>query len=122
LGGQSFRLTVKQLGAELYLSLTGDFDVACVGRVEAALKRISAARTSRVIFDLRRVDFMDSAALRTILRANDRARSASFDLVVVRPRGLANRVFTLTRAGRQLRLVHGISQPSSHGASEGWTA
>jgi anti-anti-sigma factor len=90
----------------LYLRLMGEFDLAAVARVENALDRVfQAPTTRRIVFDLRRLIFMDAAGLRTILRANDRARAGAFELVVVRPRGTANRVFTLTRAGLELSMV-----------------
>ena len=60
----------------------------------------------RVVFDLRAVCFLDLAGLRTILRADARGRAEAFEVVVVRPRGTANRVFTLTRAGEQLNIVN----------------
>jgi hypothetical protein len=40
------------------------------------------------------------AGLRTILRADARGRAEAFEVVVVRPLGTANRVFTPTRAGK----------------------
>lgn len=90
----------------MYLRLMGEFDLAAVGRVENALDRVfQAPTTRRIVFDLRRLIFMDAAGLRTILRANDRARAGAFELVVVRPRGTANRVFTLIRAGLELSMV-----------------
>ena len=90
----------------MYLRLMGEFDLAAVGRVENALDRVfQAPTTRRIVFDLRRLLFMDAAGLRTILRANERARAGAFELVVVRPRGTANRVFTLTRAGLELSMV-----------------
>ena len=90
----------------MYLRLMGEFDLAAVGRVENALDRVfQAPTTRRIVFDLRRLIFMDVAGLRTILRANERARAGAFELVVVRPRGTANRVFTLTRAGLELSMV-----------------
>ena len=104
-GSHAFCLRVEELGNTVQLHLTGEFDLAGVGRVEAALERVSGEHTRHVVFDLTDLSFLDSAGLHTILRANERARSAGFDVVVVRPRGLANRVFTLTRAGQQLKLV-----------------
>ncbi len=101
----AFYLRVDELGSTLQLHLTGTFDLAGVGSVEVALERVSDEHTTRVVFDLTNLSFLDSAGLHTILRANERARSAAFDVVVVRPRGLANRVFTLTRAGQGLKLV-----------------
>jgi anti-anti-sigma factor len=88
------------------LRLMGEFDLAAVGPVEIALDRaFEAPATRRVVFDLRRLTFLDGAGLRAILRANEGARAGAFELVVVRPRGTANRVFTLTRAGEELSMV-----------------
>jgi anti-anti-sigma factor len=101
-----FQLAVEERESTLFLRLMGEFDLAAVGRVEAALDRVfEGPATSRVVFDLRRLTFLDVAGLRTILRANKGARAGAFELVVVRPRGTANRVFTLTRAGEELRMV-----------------
>ena len=100
-----FAIRIENKGSTLLLHLSGEFDWASIGRVEAALERVDQSRVKRVIFDLEKLQFMDSAGLRTIRRANDRGRAERFELVVVRPRGLANRVFTLTRASKQLTLV-----------------
>jgi anti-anti-sigma factor len=101
-----FQLTIEESGATSCLRPTGEFDLSAVGRVENALDRVfQAPATRRVVFDLRRLTFLDAAGLRTILRANERARAAAFELVVVRPFGTANRVFTLTRAGKELNMV-----------------
>jgi anti-sigma B factor antagonist len=88
------------------LRLTGEFDLAGVGRVEDALDGVFRAPSpSRVVVDLRGLTFLDAAGLRTVLRADERARAAAVELLVVRPRGLASRVFTLTRAGAALCMV-----------------
>jgi anti-anti-sigma factor len=101
-----FHLVIEESDATLRLCAAGELDLAMVGRVENALDRaFRAAPSRRIVFDLRRLTFLDAAGLGTILRANDRARTAAFELVVVRPLGRANRVFTLTRAGRELNLV-----------------
>jgi anti-anti-sigma factor len=106
-GSHAFSLRVEELGSTFRLHLTGEFDLAGVGRVEAALERVSDEYTRHVVFDLTNLSFLDSAGLHTILRANERAHSAAFDVAVVRPRGLANRVFTLTRAGQGLNFIDG---------------
>jgi anti-sigma B factor antagonist len=101
-----FQLAVEEQGSTLFLRPRGEFDLAAVGRVENALGRVfEVAATSRVVFDLRRLTFLDSSGLRTILRANERARARALELMVVRPRGTANRVFTLTRVGEELTMV-----------------
>ena len=104
-GSHAFCLRVEELGSTVHLRLAGEFNLAGVGRVEAALEQASAEHTRHVVFDLTDLSFLDSAGLHTILRASERARSAAFDVVVVRPRGLANRVFTLNPGRSQLNLV-----------------
>jgi anti-anti-sigma factor len=108
-----FELHVEDNDGTRYLRMIGEFDLAGVGSVEAELDRIRAAETRRVVFDLQGVTFLDLAGLRTILRANDRALSESFDLIVVRPRGHANRVFTLTRAGQELVMLDRAPRPGA---------
>jgi anti-anti-sigma factor len=99
-------LDVTESDATLRLRLLGEFDLAGVGAVENALDRFSqASAPRRVVFDLRGLAFLDIAGLRTILRADARGRAEAFEVVVVRPRGTVSRVFTLTRAGEQLRMV-----------------
>jgi anti-anti-sigma factor len=101
-----FQLAVEERESTLYLRLMGDFDLAAVGRVENALDRtFETHATSRLVVDLRRLTFMDAAGVGAILRANERARGEAFELVVVRPQGTANRVFTLTRADEELYMV-----------------
>ena len=101
-----FQLAVEEQGCTVFLRPLGEFDRAAVARVENALGRVfEGPATSRVVFDLRRLTFLDSSGLRTILRASERARAGALELVVVRPRGRANRVFTLRRVGDELRMV-----------------
>jgi anti-anti-sigma factor len=98
---------VEESEATLHVRLEGEFDLAAVPLVEKALDRLShAPAPRRVVFDLRAVCFLDLAGLLTVLRADARGRAEAFEVVVVRPRGMANRVFTLTRAGEQLNIVN----------------
>jgi anti-anti-sigma factor len=112
------RLNVEEDGATLHIRLAGEFDLAGVGPVENALDRLARAPApTRVVFDLRALTFLDMAGLHTIIRAHARGLAEAFEVVVVRPRGLANRVFTLTRAGRQLGVINELADgdaPAPH--------
>jgi anti-anti-sigma factor len=99
-------LAVEESDSTLRLRLTGDFDGAGVGPVEHALDRLcQAPAPRRVVFDLRELAFIGLAGLRTILRTDAQGRAEAFEVVVVRPRGTANRVFTLTHVGERLTIV-----------------
>ncbi len=103
---------IGHFGSTSQVLLAGEFDLAGVTEVESALDRVFRAPTpSRVVFDLRRLSFLDGAGLRTILRANQRALAAAVELVVVRPQGVTNRVFTLTRAAEQLNIIDERAAP-----------
>lgn len=100
-------VAVEESDATLRVRLEGEFDLAAVPLVERILDRVSrlpAAR--RVVLDLRGVSFLDLAGLRAILRADARGRAETFEVLVVRPRGTASRIFTLTRVGELLNLVN----------------
>lgn len=102
----ALRVGIEESNSTLHLRLAGDFDLAGVGPVEQALERLGqASAPRRVVFDLRALVFLDAAGLRTILRTDAQGRAEAFEVVVVRPRGSANRVFTLTRAGERLRII-----------------
>jgi anti-anti-sigma factor len=101
-----FSLRAQQQGGLAYLRIAGDFERASAHRVQSVLATVRGDSVGRVVFDLSSVTFLDSTALRTILRTDSRGRQEGFDVVVVRPPPLAARVFTLSRAGEQLTLVN----------------
>jgi anti-anti-sigma factor len=104
-GAACFKLVADTEGKTLSLTLSGDFDRAAIGQVERALEEARALPLEHVIFDLSALTFLDLAGLRTILRVDRRAQVEGFSLTVVRPHGLANRVFTLTRVGETLSMI-----------------
>lgn len=106
MGCLALSASVGNSGSTARVSLIGEFDLAGVGAVENALDRaFDTPATRRVVCDLRQLTFLDGAGLRTILRAHQRAPAAAVELVVVRPRGIVSRVFTLTHAGTELNIV-----------------
>jgi anti-anti-sigma factor len=100
------KLAVEESDSTLRLQLVGDFDRAGVAAVENALHRVGQAPPPRrIVFDLRGLAFLALAGLRTILRTDARGRTQAFEVVLIRPRGTANRIFTLTRAGERLSII-----------------
>lgn len=101
-----FQLSLKESGEMSHLRLVGELDRAAAGRVERVLDHVFRAPPAKqVVIDLRLLTFLDTWGLLTLLRAHERARACALELVVARPRGIANRVFTLTRAGEVLSMV-----------------
>ena len=98
-------VAVEESDSTLRLRLVGDFDASVSAGRERAPPSREAPVLRHVVFDLRGLAFLDLAGLRTILRTDARGRMEAFEVVLIRPRGTANRIFTLTRAGERLRII-----------------
>jgi anti-anti-sigma factor len=105
-----FGLSVHKQDGLVHFRIGGDFDRAAVGRMGFVLAGLRGGHLERVVFDLGGVTFMDGAALRVILAADQSARREGFEVVVVRPPRTACRIFTLTRAGEHLAMVSNARQ------------
>jgi anti-anti-sigma factor len=102
---QPVRVTVEHHATAVLLRVSGEFDLCAVDHVERLFDRAVDGCTDRVVFDLRGVSFLDVCGLKTLLRANARARTESFALGVVPPSGPSARIFTATDAGGELVLL-----------------
>jgi anti-anti-sigma factor len=100
-----FHVEVQRNGSTLFLSLAGEFDSTVTDEVAAVVEGAYDVPLEHVVFDLSGLTFIDISALKVILKAHERAPSYGYQLTVVRPRGLANRIFTLTRAAETLEIV-----------------
>jgi anti-sigma B factor antagonist len=98
-------LTVEREDSSVCLRMAGELDLATIGQMMAAVDRIDVNRTSRLVVDLREVDFLDIAGLKAILRCNDQCKEHDIPVTVVKPQGYASRIFTLMRVNRELHLV-----------------
>ena len=107
-----FSVDVERDGTTVRLRMAGDFDRAAIDQFERALEAARGLPLERVILDLSALTFLDMAALRVILGAYRHGQADAVDMTVVRPRGLASRVFTLTRAGEILSTTDHPTDPS----------
>jgi anti-anti-sigma factor len=79
----------------LSLCLEGEFDLAGVSVFEEALRAKGGA--TRVIIDLRELDFIDSSGIATLLRASHRLREAGGGLqCIVAAEGMVRKVIEMT--------------------------
>ena len=101
---EHFACSTERSGSTLVLHLSGEFDLMGVGPVESALDPLPPG-VDRVVLDLSGLEFLDASGLGTVMRAHDRGQAQGFKVIVVRPRGFANRVFTVTRTDQRLTMV-----------------
>lgn len=84
-------------GDAVIIVLQGELDLASAPDLERELKDAEATSPNRVTIDLSGLGFMDSTGLQALLRARERAGSASYELTLRRGPHQVQRVFELTR-------------------------
>jgi anti-sigma B factor antagonist len=91
-------------GRAVRLVLAGELDLAVADRLRVAIET-HATRGAAVVLDLRRLEFMDSTGLSTLLSAHSSAERQGWDFAVIAGDGAVNRLFELTDARSILRFV-----------------
>jgi anti-sigma B factor antagonist len=87
------------------LSLAGDLDLSSAGAADRAIRRAETSRPAVLVLDLRRVTFLDSSMLRTIVAACVRARGEGRRLAVAVRSETVRRVFRITLLEWRLEIV-----------------
>ena len=95
------------------LTLSGEFDLSVVPRVEDELARVELDSPPLLVFDLSALSFMDSSGLRTVVTANERARRQGRRFVVVNGPDAVRRVFQITKVDSVVEIVDDASQLSA---------
>ena len=78
-----------------FVSLHGELDLANAKALEDEFIRVEATSVSRIVLDLRELEFIDSTGLAVIMRAHERAKRDGHVLRVLRPNGQVGRVFEI---------------------------
>ena len=113
--GPEFTVDICQVGAVTVVAPHGEVDLATVAAVRDALR--SEQVTTRVVLDLRQVEFMDSAGLALIVEQMRRAEQEGFAFAVVRGPDQVQRL--LRMAGLDERVVVLDDVPSARDAGVG---
>jgi anti-anti-sigma factor len=102
-------MKVEHAGAVARVEFHGEFDLSCADLFAELVDPIVA---ERLVLDLSTLSFIDSSALRMILRTQERARQEGFILEVVRGSGQVDKVMRVTGLAESLPLV---DPPSPNG-------
>jgi len=85
-------------GDAFLMSLYGELDIASARVLERRLQMAAASRSGRVVLDLSGLQFVDSAGLHALVRAQDDLRDAGQEVALLRGPRAVQRVFELTGA------------------------
>jgi anti-anti-sigma factor len=80
----------------------GELDIATVRQLQTELDDLIEAGFSRIVIDLRRVEFIDFTAVHALVTACRRAERERWQLAIVPGRHAVHRLFEITGAAEQL--------------------
>ena len=96
---EEFRLDVVVRGADHWVVVVGELDIATAPGIDTALERcLGAASLLGVVIDLTGCTFIDSTGVRSLVRFGERARAAGAEVSIVCLPGSGSR-FTLDLLG-----------------------
>jgi anti-sigma B factor antagonist len=96
------------------VAASGELDVAATPRLSTVLAMAGNGAGQRVVLDLVAVDFIDSTALGTILKAAGQLEEGGHSLVVVAPDGPVRRLLEMTNLTGRFRLFPTRAEALAH--------
>jgi anti-sigma B factor antagonist len=100
-----FEVLAEAADQVVTVTIRGELDLATAPRLDAELERLHGDGLERVVIDLRRLEFLDSTGLESIVRFHRRATAEGVDVAVVRGPRAVERLFTVMRLDRGLKLI-----------------
>jgi len=98
-------ITTEQREGQTLVALAGELDIASAPQFEEGLAAVERDTPGVLVLDLRKVEFIDSTGLRSVIAADERARSTGRRFVIVRGTAAVERVFSVTQLDQRLEIV-----------------
>ncbi len=100
-----FSVSTEDRGDLALVAVGGELDLASGPELESALDAITTPPTTRLVIDLRELEFMDSTGLSIIVRAHQRLADAGCEIGLVKGSPQVQRLLDLTGLAERVRLV-----------------
>jgi anti-sigma B factor antagonist len=101
----TLEVTTEEHPGQMRVILTGELDIASSETLERQLAAVENSSPEALVLDLRGVEFIDSTGLRTLIAADERARSAGRRLLIARGPGAVERLLVVTQLDQRLELI-----------------
>jgi anti-sigma B factor antagonist len=109
--GEPFRAEVEARGGTTSIRLSGAFGSECESEVRRLIASAAATSTDRIVLDLTRLTFLDSAGLRVVLEVGAASRARGLEFAVIPGTGPVRRVLELNEALREITLLDEPAMP-----------
>jgi anti-sigma B factor antagonist len=102
---QEFGIDRVDESQQVVLKLKGDLDLYSAPQLDDALVAAEGEKWPLIVLDMRDLEFIDSMALRLVMRTQARAEQDGRRMVVVRGPAFLDRVLTLSGLTQHLSIV-----------------
>ena len=92
----------------LVVALTGELDLAEVGRMSRRMAKLEQESPAELYMDLRKLTFLDSSGLQALVDAEARGRAVGRRVVFIRGPSTVQRVFELTRLDERVEMLEDL--------------
>jgi anti-anti-sigma factor len=103
--GEHLGIDVRSEPDRVVLELHGELDLLAAPELEAAIEDVEAGSPAIVVLDLQDLQFVDSAGLRVILAAHERAQQQAWDFALTPGSEQVQRLFAIAGIGDHLRII-----------------
>jgi anti-sigma B factor antagonist len=103
--GEHLLIDVRNATDRVVLELHGELDLLGTPKLEQAIERVEQAAPAIVVLDLHDLQFVDSAGLRVILAAHERAQQHDWDLALTPGSEQVQRLFAIAGVSDHLRMI-----------------
>jgi anti-sigma B factor antagonist len=104
-GGEHLRIVVRKGSDRVVLELHGELDLLGAPSLQEQIEKVEADTPGIVVLDLEDLQFVDSAGLRVILAAHERARLQGKGLALTQGSEQVQRLFTIAGVDKHLRII-----------------
>jgi len=112
-----FSITRRDDNMQVHLAVTGDLDLYRAPEFDDVLVEAEGEKWPTIVLDLRKLDFLDSMALRLIMRTQARAKQDGRRLLIVRGPEFLDRVLELSGLRDHLDIVDEPPTPTEPSAA-----
>jgi anti-anti-sigma factor len=102
---EHLRIDVRNGADRVVLELHGELDLLGAPSLQGEIEKVEVATPGIVVLDLEHLQFVDSAGLRVILAAHERAREQGRELALTRGSEQVQRLFTIAGVNDHLRII-----------------
>jgi anti-sigma B factor antagonist len=106
----NFAVHTHTTAGAITLELRGELDLVASPVLERAMEDQSQSDVQLIVVDLRRLDFMDSTGLHTVLRIQQAAHEVGRRFALIRGPDQVQRLFELTGLAETLTIVDSPEQ------------